>query len=83
VVDRLALGTGADAAVVTNVRGIAMEGSASVLEGKLGVHVGGLISHQFFRRHALTLDFQNMGLILHQSRQEEVDGTGGYADSRK
>jgi hypothetical protein len=67
LVERLALGTGADASgvvVETKVPGVAIEGSVAVLEGKLGVRVGGLISHQFFRRHALTLDFEAMNLVV-------------------
>lgn len=64
VVERLALGVGADAAVETNLRGVAIKGSASILEGKLGFRVGGLISHQFFRKRALTIDFRAMKLFL-------------------
>jgi hypothetical protein len=63
-VDRLALGVGADAVVETSVPGIAIEGGVSILQGKLGVQVGGLISHQFFRKRTLTLDFKAMRLIL-------------------
>lgn len=64
VVDRLALGTGTDAVVETNVRGVAIDGSVSVLQGKLGMHISGMISHEFFRRRVLTLDFQKMRLML-------------------
>jgi hypothetical protein len=64
VVERLILGTGTNSIVETNVRGVAIEGSASILEGKLGFRVGGLISHQFFRKHSLTLDFRAMRLIV-------------------
>ncbi len=64
LVDRLALGVGADAVVDTNVPGVAIEGGVSILHGALGVHVGGLISHQFFRKRALTLDFNAMRLIV-------------------
>jgi len=56
VVERLALGgVGADAEVETHLRGVAIKGSASILKGKLGFRVGGLISHQFFRKRALTV----------------------------
>ena len=63
-VKRLTLGVGANSISETHIRGIAMEGSASILEGKLGFSVGGLISHQFFRKWSLTLDFSAMKLAL-------------------
>jgi predicted aspartyl protease len=34
------------------------------VEHSLGFHIGGLISHGFFRHHALTFDFTNMRLIV-------------------
>lgn len=64
VVERVALGVGANAVVETNLRGGAIQGSVSILEGKLGFRVGGLISHQFFRNRSLTLDFRTMKLVL-------------------
>lgn len=63
-VQRLVLGAGQDSATGTDLRGIAIEGSLAILEGGLGVQIGGLISHQFFRNHALTLDFNAMRLLL-------------------
>jgi Aspartyl protease len=62
--DRVALGLGPDAVVETGVRGIAIEGGVSILNGTLGVQVGGVISHQFFRKRSLTLDFKAMRLVL-------------------
>lgn len=63
-VERLSLGVGANSVSETHLRGVAMEGSVSILEGKLGFSVGGLISHQFFRKRSLTLDFNAMKLAL-------------------
>jgi len=50
--------------VETDLQGVAFEAPSSILGDKLGFHIGGLISHQFFRSHALTLDFERMQLIL-------------------
>jgi hypothetical protein len=63
-VDRLTLGTGANEVVENNVPGVAIENSVPILGEQLGFHVDGLISHQFFRRYALTLDFTGMRLIV-------------------
>jgi predicted aspartyl protease len=51
------------------------------LERGLGFRVGGLISHQFFRSCALTLDFAAMRLRLQRagSDRDELDGRGMQA----
>jgi hypothetical protein len=64
VVERLTLGTGADEIVENDVPGVAIENSVPILGDKLGFRIDGLISHQFFRRYALTLDFTGMRLIV-------------------
>lgn len=64
VVDRLALGSGTQQVVETGLPGVAIEGSVPVLGDALGFHVGGMISHAFFRHHALTLDFESMRLVI-------------------
>jgi len=38
----------------------------SLFKDVLGFKVRGLISHLFFREHAVTFDFRNMRLILQQ-----------------
>ncbi|NTU63582.1 MAG: tetratricopeptide repeat protein [Chloroflexi bacterium] len=67
VVDRLTLGTGVNEIVENKVPGVAIEKSVSILGDQLGFHIGGLISHQFFRNYALTLDFNNMHLLIQRS----------------
>ena len=64
VIDRLTLGTGDNEIVMNQVAGPAHEHPPSILGDTLGFYIGGLISHQFFRQHALTLDFTGMRLIL-------------------
>ncbi len=64
VVDKLTLGTGAMEIVETKVAGGAIEGGTPVVGDQLGFHVGGLISHQFFRKHALTLNFSDMKMLV-------------------
>ena len=64
VVDRLSLGTGAHQVVRTNLPGAVIKGSTPPLGDALGFHVGGLISHAFFRDSAVTFDFSRMRLIL-------------------
>lgn len=58
VVDTLALGE----ATEHNVQGLYL--GAFPLEEAFGFHIGGLVSHAFFRPYALTLDFDGMSLIL-------------------
>jgi hypothetical protein len=72
LVERLTLGEGPDEIVEENVPGDAMENPSSILGDKLGFHIGGLVSHQFFRDYALTFDFTGMRLVLQE---------GGAADS--
>lgn len=64
VVDRLSLGTGAQQIVRTNLPGAAIEGATPPLGDVLGFHVGGLISHTFFRESVVTFDFSRMRVIL-------------------
>ena len=64
VIDRLTLGTGENEVAESHVPGKASEHPPSVLGDTLGFHLGGLISHQFFRDHALTFDFTRMRLVM-------------------
>jgi hypothetical protein len=64
VIDKLTLGEGEFAITRRGVPGMTFERPPSILGDRLGFEVGGLISHAFFRRHALTLDFGNMRLVL-------------------
>ena len=48
----------------TALPGMAFEKAPSILGRRLGFDVGGLISHAFFRPHALTLDLARMRLVL-------------------
>lgn len=63
-IDRLALGSGENEVVKHDLLGKAGETPPSVLGDRLGFYLGGLISHQFFREHALTLDFTGMRLVV-------------------
>ncbi|KKL64441.1 hypothetical protein LCGC14_2165020 [marine sediment metagenome] len=58
IVDMLSLG----AVVEYNVRGVFTGGPS--LNEVLGFQIGGIISHMFFRKYALTFDFVKMRLIL-------------------
>ncbi len=64
VVDRLTLGDAENEVIENHVPGKASKNAPSILGNKLGFYIGGLISHQFFRDYALTLDFTGMRLIL-------------------
>lgn len=64
VINRLTLGTGVNEVIGNNIQGRAIENSVPILGDQLGFHIGGLISHQFFRNYALTLDFTGMRLIV-------------------
>ena len=64
VVERLTLGTGANEIIENDVPGVAIENSVPILGDQLGFRVGSLISHQFFRQYALTLDFTGMRLVV-------------------
>ncbi|MDP1636230.1 MAG: aspartyl protease family protein [Gallionellaceae bacterium] len=63
-IDEVALGNDPGAVRNTDIQGIVFEKDNSLFSGALGFEVGGLISHQFFRDHALTFDFANMRIIL-------------------
>ena len=64
VVERLTLGEGEHAITRHDVPGIVQRRAPSILAGRLGFEVGGLISHAFFRPYALTLDFARMELVV-------------------
>ncbi len=63
-VDRLTLGSDDNEVVAYNLPGVALKKPVEVLGNRLGFRIGGLVSHQFFRTYALTLDFVGMNLIL-------------------
>ncbi len=68
--------SGGDEAPVFNIASIALGGLKAenlqglygpfppMLETSLGVHVGGIVSHAFFRRSAVTFDFKRMRIIV-------------------
>ncbi|NHJ49900.1 MAG: tetratricopeptide repeat protein [Asgard group archaeon] len=58
IVDELSLGN----VVEKNIRGFFAGGKT--LSEMVGFHIGGIISHGFFRNYALTFDFTKMRLIL-------------------
>jgi predicted aspartyl protease len=58
-VDTLTLGDAKE----HNIRGIYTP-NAGALEKVVGFHIGGLISHMFFRHYSLTFDFDGMRLFL-------------------
>ena len=64
VIDHLTLGTGENEVRENNLAGVASEKPPSILGNKLGFNIGGLISHQFFRNYAVTLNFTEMNLIM-------------------
>ncbi len=63
-IDELTLGRGDNRLSKHGLTGVVMEHDNSLFNGTLGFKVGGLISHQFFRDHAVTFDFQHMRLIV-------------------
>lgn len=63
--DRLALGT----AEMTGVTGLLGPFPESLEMGQ-GFRIGGLISHQFFRRYAVTFDFRAMRISLQPAAQQ-------------
>ena len=65
-IDRLTLGSGTNEVVKHAVPGVVDEKPGPVLGDALGFRIGGLISHQFFRDYALTLDFIGMRLVLQE-----------------
>jgi hypothetical protein len=73
-VQQLTLGSEPNQAVETDVPGAAIQDDNMILKGALGFQVGGLISHQFFRRYAVTLDFSTMEIILQQPGRSAQQG---------
>jgi predicted aspartyl protease len=66
MVDRLTLGTGSNEIVAHNINGVIFKKPFGILGHTLGFWIGGVVSHQFFRSYALTLDFAQMKLILQE-----------------
>jgi hypothetical protein len=52
-----------------NIQGSYTE--AFPIENAMGFHIGGLISHEFFRHYALTLDFTRMKHYLDRDKHGE------------
>lgn len=48
-----------------NVQGVLFEEDNPILNGALGLDIIAVLSHDFFRQYALTLDFQKMQLFVH------------------
>jgi len=71
VVEELALGIGEDQVVERDVLGSAIEGDEKNPNYQQGFRVGGIISHQFFRKYALTFDFLGMRLFLERKENEK------------
>jgi hypothetical protein len=65
VLDRVTLGTEPDQIVKDNVPGIVQE-RPPIVGDQWGFEISGLISHRFFREHALTFDFDGMEMILEE-----------------
>jgi len=57
VVDRLTVGSEPNEVVGHKVPGVVMDRPPKILGDVLGFRIGGLVSHQFFRDHAVTFDF--------------------------
>lgn len=64
LIEEVALGTGDNIIVKNNVPGVILKEELAMFDGQLGVDVSGLISHDFFKGSALTLDFETMLLII-------------------
>lgn len=62
---KLTLGSGPDALTVSDLTGVVFKQPFGVFGDTLGFYIGGVVSHQFFRAHALTLDFARMRLVIH------------------
>ncbi len=58
MVEKLTLGNAKE----YNVNGVYM--GAFPLENAFGFHIGGLISHEYFRHYTLSLDFERMRYFL-------------------
>lgn len=65
-IGRVSLGKGDNEVVKRNLGGKSHKNIVGVLRGELGFHVGGIISHTFFRDTALTFDFERMQLLILQ-----------------
>jgi len=63
-VAQVTLGRNAHGIRKDNLKGVAFEEDLSLFRGSLGFEVGGLVSHEFFRDHTVTLDFRRMHLII-------------------
>jgi len=74
VVDRITLGDGANTVTEHDVAGVAIRQLPSIFSSKdkLGFRIGGLISHAFFRRYALTFDFTTMRLYVQPSAASQI-----------
>jgi hypothetical protein len=68
-VDQLALGTGSARVVQRNVPAVASDPPVPILGEQLGFRVDGMVSHQFFRTSAITLDFEDMCLVVEPEAQ--------------
>ncbi len=66
IVEELSLGEAKE----KNIRGLFVpgRGKKSPLEKIFGFHIGGIISHAFFRNYALTFDFTEMKLYLSRKK---------------
>jgi len=63
-INEVSLGSGDNSLTKHDVHGVVTEGDMAIFNGELGFKVDGLISHQFFRGHALSFDFKQMRLII-------------------
>jgi hypothetical protein len=70
VLDQLTLGTGPNEVVEHHVPGSAIK-KFGLWGYRFGFWIGGLISHQFFRHYALTLDFVGMRLIVREENAHD------------
>lgn len=64
VVDLVTLGDRDNIIDKHNLDGVIFEKDISIFQDTLGFHIGGLISHQFFRDSSLSFDFVNMRMIV-------------------
>jgi predicted aspartyl protease len=63
-IDSLTLGYGDNKVIRRGIAGKAIKGGVPVLGAALGFKLDGLVSHTFFNSGFLTLDFQNMQLVM-------------------
>jgi hypothetical protein len=64
IINRLTLGSDKNEIIENNVHGKAIEGGIPVVGDMMGFKIGGLVSHQFFRDHAVTFDFERMKIVV-------------------